>query len=44
MAKLPNNNSPADNKAFADAQRLPFALLSDPSDILRKTFGIPNGE
>jgi peroxiredoxin len=31
-----SSDSPADNKAFADAQRLPFPLLTDPSSILRK--------
>ena len=36
--------SPAENKAFAEANRLPYLLLTDPSAILRKTFGIPNGE
>ena len=40
--RTPSPRSPAENKAFADAQRLPFPLLSDPSSILRKTFGIPN--
>ncbi|KAI8473683.1 MAG: hypothetical protein J3K34DRAFT_518795 [Monoraphidium minutum] len=37
-----SSDSPAENKAFADAQRLPFLLLTDPSSIMRKTFGIPN--
>ncbi|GBF96442.1 thioredoxin dependent peroxidase [Raphidocelis subcapitata] len=37
-----SGDEPADNKAFAQAQRLPFPLLTDPSNILRKTFGIPN--
>jgi peroxiredoxin len=31
-----SSDSPADNKAFADAQRLPFPLLTDPSSIMRK--------
>lgn len=35
-----SSDTPEDNKAFATAQRLPFALLTDPSSILRKTFGI----
>ncbi|KAF8061329.1 PAA2 [Scenedesmus sp. PABB004] len=35
-----SSDAPADNKAFADAQRLPFPLLTDPSSIMRKTFGI----
>eukprot|EP00775_Hariotina_reticulata_P002842 gene2842-3135_t len=44
-----SSDAPAENKAFADAQRLPFPLLSDPSSIMRKasarrvqqrTFGI----
>lgn len=37
-----SSDSPEENKAFAEAQRLPFLLLTDPSSILRKTFGIPN--
>eukprot|EP00877_Chromochloris_zofingiensis_P007441 jgi/Chrzof1/2950/Cz12g05170.t1 len=35
-----SGDSPEDNKAFATAQRLPYPLLSDPSNIVRKTFGI----
>ncbi|WIA14474.1 hypothetical protein OEZ85_002997 [Tetradesmus obliquus] len=35
-----SSDSPAENKAWADANRLPFPLLTDPSSILRKTFGI----
>jgi peroxiredoxin len=31
-----SSDSPADNKAFADTQRLPFPLLTDPSSIMRK--------
>jgi peroxiredoxin Q/BCP len=31
-----SSDSPADNKAFADSNRLPFPLLTDPSSILRK--------
>lgn len=40
----PPPRSPDKNKAFADAQRLPFLLLSDPNGgVLRRTFGVPNG-
>eukprot|EP00882_Tetradesmus_deserticola_P007681 GHRQ01008089.1.p1 GENE.GHRQ01008089.1~~GHRQ01008089.1.p1 ORF type:complete len:190 (+),score=92.65 GHRQ01008089.1:420-989(+) len=35
-----SSDSPEANKAFADSNRLPFPLLTDPSSILRKTFGI----
>lgn len=31
-----SSDSPAENKAWADANRLPFPLLTDPSSILRK--------
>ena len=36
-----SSDEPEANKAFADAQRLPFPLLTDGSSILRKVFGIP---
>ena len=36
-----SSDSPEENDAFAKAQRLPFPLLTDPSSILRKVFGIP---
>eukprot|EP00879_Flechtneria_rotunda_P004693 GHRR01004957.1.p4 GENE.GHRR01004957.1~~GHRR01004957.1.p4 ORF type:complete len:158 (+),score=66.58 GHRR01004957.1:1737-2210(+) len=35
-----SSDSPEANKAFATANRLQYPLLSDPSSILRKTFGI----
>ena len=35
-----SSDAPAENKAFADAQRLPFPLLSDPSSIMRKASGM----
>ena len=35
-----SSDSPEENKAWATANRLPFPLLTDPSSILRKTFGI----
>lgn len=35
-------DAPDKNRAFADAQRLPFLLLTDPSGILRKSFGVQN--
>jgi len=35
-----SGDSPEANKAFATAQRVPFPLFTDPSSILRKTFGI----
>lgn len=35
-----SSDSPDDNAAFAKANRLQYPLLTDPSSILRKTFGI----
>ncbi|GAX83159.1 hypothetical protein CEUSTIGMA_g10585.t1 [Chlamydomonas eustigma] len=37
-----SSDSPEENDKFAKAQRLQYPLLTDPSSILRKTFGIPN--
>jgi hypothetical protein len=34
-----SSDSPAANKAFAEAQRLPFPLLTDPAGALRKVGG-----
>jgi peroxiredoxin len=34
-----SSDEPSANKAFADAQRLPFPLLTDPSSIMRKVRG-----
>ncbi len=31
-----SSDDPATNNAFAQSQRLPFTLLTDPSDIMRK--------
>lgn len=31
-----SSDSPEENKAFAEANRLPFLLLTDPSSIIRK--------
>lgn len=39
-----SSDSPAANKAFAEAQRLPFPLLTDPSGALRKVRGGGRGE
>lgn len=33
-----SSDSPAANKAFAEAQRLPFPLLTDPAGALRKVW------
>lgn len=35
-----SNDSPEENAAFSQAQRLPYPLLTDQNGILRKTFGI----
>lgn len=37
-----SGDSTAENKAFKDAQNLPYDLLTDENNILRKEFGIPN--
>lgn len=37
-----SGDPPADNKAFKEAQALPYDLLTDENNILRKEFGIPN--
>jgi thioredoxin-dependent peroxiredoxin len=37
-----SGDTPAENKAFKDAQGLPYDLLTDESNILRKEFGVPN--
>jgi AhpC/TSA family len=37
-----SGDSPAENKAFKEAQKLPYDLLTDENNILRKEFGIPN--
>lgn len=37
-----SGDSPAENKVFKDAQNLPYDLLTDENNILRKEFGIPN--
>jgi hypothetical protein len=34
-----SSDSPAANKAFAESQRLPFPLLTDPAGALRKVGG-----
>lgn len=39
-----SSDTPEDNKAFATSQRLPFALLTDPSSILRKVGGGHRGQ
>lgn len=35
-----SSDTPQANKAFAEKERLPFPLLTDQSDFLRKSFGI----
>jgi hypothetical protein len=35
-----SSDSPAANKAFAESQRLPFPLLTDPAGALRKVGGV----
>lgn len=37
-----SGDAPAENKAFKEAQNLPYDLLTDENNILRKEFGIPN--
>lgn len=37
-----SSDAPEKNAEWAKQQRLPFLLLTDPSGIMRKTFGIPN--
>ena len=37
-----SSDTPAENKSFKDANRLPYDLLTDANSILRKEFGIPN--
>lgn len=37
-----SGDSPEENKAFKQAQNLPYDLLTDENNILRKEFGIPN--
>ncbi|GBF96596.1 thioredoxin dependent peroxidase [Raphidocelis subcapitata] len=37
-----SGDAPEKNAEWAKQQRLPFLLLTDPSGIMRKTFGIPN--
>lgn len=37
-----SGDSPAENKAFKEAQNLPFDLLTDADNILRKEFNIPS--
>lgn len=36
-----SGDNPAENKAFKEAQNLPFDLLTDENNILRKEFNIP---
>lgn len=38
-----SSDSVARHKAFAEKHRLPFLLLSDPGNKVRKLFGVPNG-
>lgn len=36
-----SSGSVESHRGFADKQRLPFLLISDPGDALRKAFGVP---
>ena len=38
-----SSDSPESHKAFAERHRLPFTLLSDKGNKLRKSFGVPGG-